>query len=211
MRRTWAVEDRSGCLIGRISLRDIDNGKAQARLGITFGAPYIGRGLGTDALGLFLDHYFTDLGFLVLLLDVAAPNQRAVRAYERLGFSHIGGDWRQADSRFDRHILSDPRYAQIQSLFSADPAWPGCRIFRDAAAQGRVVRAPMAAAGTLGSNSPRGLLTSFSKRVGDQFNRTICRLVPPLGRDMIDSGTDALCAAFTIDHIIGAWNVTDRG
>jgi hypothetical protein len=34
MRRTWAVEDRSGCLIGRISLRDIDTRKAQARLGI---------------------------------------------------------------------------------------------------------------------------------------------------------------------------------
>jgi RimJ/RimL family protein N-acetyltransferase len=66
---------------------------------------------------LFLDHYFNDLGFVVLLLDVAAPNQRAVRAYERLGFRHIGGDWRQADSRFDRRILSDPRYAQIHRFF----------------------------------------------------------------------------------------------
>jgi RimJ/RimL family protein N-acetyltransferase len=56
-------------------------------------------------------------GFLVLLLDVAAPNQRAVRAYERLGFSHLGSDWRQADSRFDRRILSDPRYAQIHRFF----------------------------------------------------------------------------------------------
>ena len=37
MRRTWAVEDYSGCLIGRISLRDIDTRKAQARLGITPG------------------------------------------------------------------------------------------------------------------------------------------------------------------------------
>ena len=54
MRRTWAVEDRSGHLIGRISLRDIDTRKSQARLGITFGAPYIGRGLGTEALALFL-------------------------------------------------------------------------------------------------------------------------------------------------------------
>ena len=117
MRRTWAVEDRSGCLIGRISLRDIDNRKAHARLGITFGAPYIGRGLGTEALRIFLDHYFTDLGFQVMLLDVAAPNQRAGRAYERLGFSHIGSDWRQADSRFDRRILDDPRYAQIHRFF----------------------------------------------------------------------------------------------
>jgi RimJ/RimL family protein N-acetyltransferase len=117
MRRTWAVDDRSGRLIGRISLRDIDNRKAHARLGITFGAPYIGRGLGTEALRMFLDYYFTELGFQVMLLDVAAPNQRAVRAYERLGFSHMGGDWRQADSRFDRRILDDPRYAQIHRFF----------------------------------------------------------------------------------------------
>jgi hypothetical protein len=40
-----------------------------------------------------------------------------VRAYERLGFSYIGGDWRQADSRFDGRILSDPHYAQIHRFF----------------------------------------------------------------------------------------------
>ncbi|HEU5099463.1 MAG TPA: GNAT family N-acetyltransferase, partial [Roseiflexaceae bacterium] len=112
-----ALEDRSGALIGRISLRDIDNRKAHARLGITFGAPYIGRGLGTEALAIFLDYYFTDLGFEAMLLDVAAPNQRAVRSYEHLGFSHVGRDWRQADGRFDRRILEDPRYRHIHRFF----------------------------------------------------------------------------------------------
>jgi RimJ/RimL family protein N-acetyltransferase len=117
MRRTWAVDNRGGCLIGRISLREIDTRKAQARLGITFGAPYIGQGLGTEALALFLDYYFNDLGFQAMLLDVAAPNQRAVRSYERLGFSFIGSDWREADSRFDRRLLDDPRYADIHKFF----------------------------------------------------------------------------------------------
>jgi RimJ/RimL family protein N-acetyltransferase len=117
MRRTWAVEDRAGRLIGRISLREIDTRKAHARLGITFGAPYIGQGLGTEALALFLDYYFTDLGFEAMLLDVAAPNQRAVRSYERLGFSFVGGDWRTADSRFDRRLLDDPRYTHIRQHF----------------------------------------------------------------------------------------------
>ena len=117
MRRTWAVENPAGCLIGRISLREIDARKAQARLGITFGAPYIGQGLGTEALALFLDYYFTDFGFLTMLLDVAAPNQRAVRSYERLGFSFVGSDWREADSRFDRRLLDNPRYADIHKFF----------------------------------------------------------------------------------------------
>ena len=117
LRRTWAVEDRAGHLIGRISLREIDTKKAQARLGITFGAPYIGQGLGTEALALFLDYYFTDLGFEAMLLDVAAPNQRAVRSYQRLGFSLVASDWRVVDSRFDRRILDDPRYANIHRFF----------------------------------------------------------------------------------------------
>lgn len=117
MRRTWAVEDRSGRLIGRISLRDIDTRKSQARLGITFGAPYTGQGLGTAALALFLDYYFNDMGFQIMVLDVAAPNQRAVRSYERLGFSFVGGDWRIADSRFDRRVLESPHYAHLQRFF----------------------------------------------------------------------------------------------
>src|SRR4051812_1962938 len=70
MRRTWAVEDHAGHLMGRISLREIDMRRGEARLGITFGAPYVGRGLGTEALATFLDYYFTDLGFQAMVLDV---------------------------------------------------------------------------------------------------------------------------------------------
>ncbi len=88
-RRTWAVEDLSGQLIGRISLREIDERSGVARLGITFGAPYVGRGLGTEALAAFLDSYFTDLSFRAMVLDVAAPNQRAVRCYHAARLSEL--------------------------------------------------------------------------------------------------------------------------
>lgn len=121
LRRTWAVEDTSGRLIGRISLRDIDNRRLQSRLGITFGAPYIGQGLGTEALAQFLDYYFTDFGLQLMVLDVAAPNQRAVRSYERLGFSHVGSDWRIADSRFDRRVLDSPHYSHLRQFFHQGP------------------------------------------------------------------------------------------
>lgn len=117
MRRTWAVEDLSGLLIGRISLREIDEDSGVARLGITFGAPYIGRGLGTEALAAFLDFYFTDLGFRTMVLDVAAPNQRAVRCYRRLGFQVVGGDWRDAGLYFDQRVLELPRYVDIRQFF----------------------------------------------------------------------------------------------
>jgi RimJ/RimL family protein N-acetyltransferase len=117
MRRTWAVEDRAGRLIGRISLREIDQRTGRARLGITFGAPFIGQGFGTEALALFLDYYFTSLGFELMVLDVAAPNQRAVRSYERLGFRHTGSDWREAGYRFDMRLLDNPHYAHLRRFF----------------------------------------------------------------------------------------------
>jgi RimJ/RimL family protein N-acetyltransferase len=117
VRRTWAVEDLSGLLIGRISLREIDERSGVARLGITFGAPYIGRGLGTEALATFLDFYFTDLSFRAMVLDVAAPNQRAVRCYRRLGFQVVGSDWRDAGLYFDQRVLERPRYVDIRQFF----------------------------------------------------------------------------------------------
>ena len=56
-------------------------------------------------------------GRLVMLLDVAAPNERAVRSYDRLGFSLVGSDWRVADSRFDRRVLDTPQYAHLRRFF----------------------------------------------------------------------------------------------
>jgi RimJ/RimL family protein N-acetyltransferase len=121
-RRTWAVEDSHGHLIGRISLREIDERKHQSRLGITFGAPYIGQHLGTEALTIFLGYYFLSLGFEVMLLDVAGPNERAVRCYQRLGFSTIGHDWRDAGIHFDQRLPDNPRYAHLRHFFQ-----PGSR------------------------------------------------------------------------------------
>ncbi|MEN9935381.1 MAG: hypothetical protein RLZZ387_1960 [Chloroflexota bacterium] len=116
-RRSWAVEDYAGNLMGRISLREIDERKSQARLGITFGAPYVSKGYGTEALALFLESYFTDLGFAVMVLDVAAPNVRAVRSYQRLGFSYVESDWRDAGSSFDRRVLELPQYTHLLPFF----------------------------------------------------------------------------------------------
>lgn len=117
VRRTWAVDDSNGNLMGRISLREVDERRGRARLGITFGAPFVGRGLGTEAMRLFLEHYFSDLGFQTMVLDVAGPNQRAVRSYISLGFQRIGDDWRNATSAFDSRILHQPQYAPLRQFF----------------------------------------------------------------------------------------------
>ncbi len=119
-RETWAVESHDAQLMGRISLREIDHQTARARLGVTFGAAYIGRGLGTETLTRFLEHYFNQMQFTTMLLDVAAPNVRAVHCYERLGFYYVSSDWRQASSNFDRYILERPQYRNLARFFRSE-------------------------------------------------------------------------------------------
>ena len=127
-RRTWAVDDRAGRLVGRISLREIDTRHGRARLGITFGAPYVGRGLGSEALAIFLDYYFDELGFQTMVLDVAAPNQRAVRCYEHLGFRYVGGDWRSTGACFNSRILNSPHYAPMRHFFRTNQRTAGLEV-----------------------------------------------------------------------------------
>jgi RimJ/RimL family protein N-acetyltransferase len=118
-RRWYAVEDLSGRLVGRLSLRQI-SGRKSARLGITLGAEYVGQGYGTDAIRTFLVYYFRELGFQTLYLDVAAPNERAIRCYENCGFQHVGSRYRGAGSDERLAFLKDDRYRDIRRFFKKE-------------------------------------------------------------------------------------------
>ena len=115
-RRWYAVEDLAGHLIGRLSLRHVVEGKS-ARLGITLAAGYLGRGYGTDAIRTFLVYYFQDLGFEALYLDVAAPNGRAIRCYEKCGFKQMGSHYRGVGSDERLAFLNDERYRHLRRFF----------------------------------------------------------------------------------------------
>ena len=115
-RRWYTIEDLSGQVIGRISLREID-GRRSARLGITIGADWVGRGYGTDALRTFLDYYFGELGFATLYLDVAAPNRRAIRCYEKCGFRRAGEEYRDAGTDTNLAFLRDKKYRHVRHFF----------------------------------------------------------------------------------------------
>jgi RimJ/RimL family protein N-acetyltransferase len=122
----WAVCLRDGTLIGRLSLRGVDPLRRSARLGITLTPNNVGHGLGTEAMRIFLQHYFGPLGFEVMVLDVAAINRRAVRCYERLGFAFVGTEWRNVgrDAAALR-LLQLPEFAEQRSHFRAALLQPG--------------------------------------------------------------------------------------
>lgn len=118
-RRLYTIEDEDGQVIGSLTLREIE-GRRSARLGITLGADYVSRGYGTEALRIFLDHYFETMGFGQMVLDVAATNQRAVRAYRSLGFRQVGQRFQPANHASYRVLWREPRYRHLRSFFRTE-------------------------------------------------------------------------------------------
>jgi diamine N-acetyltransferase len=115
-RRLYTIEDEQQSVIGSLTLREID-GRRSARLGITIGADFVSQGYGTEALGLFLDYFFTELGFAQMILDVAATNLRALRCYRTLGFREIGQHYRNTSHPSYRILRNDPRYQHLRRFF----------------------------------------------------------------------------------------------
>lgn len=115
-RRWYTIEDLNGQVVGRLSLREID-GHRSARLGITIGADWVGQGYGTDAIRTFLYHFFGELLFATLYLDVAAPNRRAIRCYEKCGFRRVGEEYRDAGPDARLAFLQDGKYQDIRHFF----------------------------------------------------------------------------------------------
>lgn len=119
-RRYYTIADEGAQIIGALSLRQIRVGH-QARLGITIGADWVGRGYGSEALRAFIAYAFTILRFQELCLDVAAPNVRAVRCYEGLGFQRVGEFQRPAGTRAELAFLAQERYEPVRRFFTPGP------------------------------------------------------------------------------------------
>lgn len=115
-RRLCTIEDEAHSVIGSLTLREI-NGRKSARLGITIGADFVSQGYGTEALQLFLDHFFEEMGFEQMILDVAATNLRAVRCYRSLGFRQLGSHYRTATDSSYRILQDEPQYRHLRRFF----------------------------------------------------------------------------------------------
>jgi diamine N-acetyltransferase len=113
-RQLYVIENEDQKVIGSLTLREID-GKSSARLGITLGADYVSQSYGTEALRVFLDYYFDEMGFHQMVLDVAGTNLRAIRSYLSLGFREVGHHWRRADHDSYYLLAKEPRYRHLRA------------------------------------------------------------------------------------------------
>lgn len=79
------------CLIGDIGLDGVLWNHGDAFVGIGIGERALwGKGYGTDAMRILLRYGFIELNLWRVSLDVFEYNPRAVRSYEKVGFTHEG-------------------------------------------------------------------------------------------------------------------------
>ncbi|MFI8517583.1 GNAT family N-acetyltransferase [Streptomyces sp. NPDC085481] len=84
------VERATGAVVGEAVLNEWDPANESCAFRICLTPAGIGRGLGTEATRLIVDHAFEGLGLHRVWLEVYAFNPRARRAYEKAGFRAEG-------------------------------------------------------------------------------------------------------------------------
>lgn len=84
------VDRTSGELVGEAVLAGWDEGNRSCWFRTLIGAAGRGRGLGTEATRLVVDHGFRVLGLHRITLEVYDFNPRARHVYEKVGFVHEG-------------------------------------------------------------------------------------------------------------------------
>lgn len=87
----FVIETNNGQLIGDIMYHGYRSDIKSVRLGVFIGEKaYWGRGLGTEAIRLFLGYLFEYKKVHKVELTVSAFNHRAIRAFGKCGFSIDG-------------------------------------------------------------------------------------------------------------------------
>jgi len=85
------IDNGSNELIGNCGFSDIDHINQTGEVGMFIGdKKYWNKGYGTEALSLLLDYGFKALNLHNISLRVYSFNERAIKAYEKIGFKITG-------------------------------------------------------------------------------------------------------------------------
>lgn len=114
--RGWSVV-RDETVIGMLTLRKIDLTARSGELGMLLGAPFVGQGLGTEALEGWLRTAFSCWQWQAVRLKVAAWNSRAMRLYARLHFVPVARFWEWAGPPEEWAFLLAPPYQALHPYF----------------------------------------------------------------------------------------------
>lgn len=110
------IDNASGELVGEAVLNEWDEENESCNFRTFVGAAGRGRGLGTEASRLVIEHGLTTMGLHRISLEVYDFNPRARHVYEKLGFVHEGTgrdallfDGERVDVHYMSILATDPR------------------------------------------------------------------------------------------------------
>lgn len=87
----FAIENKAGLYIGSCHVMNLNWKNRTTYFAVYIGNPdYRSKGYGTEALKLFLNFLFNELGLRKVKLNVFVFNKRAIRCYEKCGFKVDG-------------------------------------------------------------------------------------------------------------------------
>ena len=113
----WSIETLEGRLAGNVELRLTPRAK-RAEMGIAIQDKSLwSRGLGTDAVRLVLRYAFEDLQLNRVELTTDEENRRAVRCYEKCGFTREG--------LLRKHRLIDGKFGNTVVMAVLREEWLG--------------------------------------------------------------------------------------
>ena len=137
-------ETSTGRLIGTCAFSQLDGDNGSALYHITIGERDAwGRGYGTEATQLMIDHAFGTLGLHRIALFVFEFNERAIRAYTRCGFV--------VEGRSRESVWRDGRWWDELAMSILDTDWRRTRAERK-----RSAGEPLDEPGSNGSNGSNG-------------------------------------------------------
>jgi len=109
-----AVDLRENVAVAYVNFQKVDwNAGTMENMGIRVHPSFCNRGIGTAMLIMIRDWWF-EQGMKSLRLDVAGPNTRAQRCYEKVGFVRTGEFWRE-DSALAGGDLSGEEYDWLRA------------------------------------------------------------------------------------------------
>lgn len=103
------VRQEDDALVGEVVLNEIHRSNRSANFRVYVEASHTGRGYGTEAIRLMLDHGFGMLNLHRIELDVYTINERAAHVYEKLGFRREGvkrQNWYYGHPYYDSVVMS---------------------------------------------------------------------------------------------------------
>jgi RimJ/RimL family protein N-acetyltransferase len=108
-------------LVGCSGLHNIDYKDRKASIGIMIGEPEEwGKGYGSEATALMINHGFATLNLHRVWLHVYAHNARAIAAYEKLGF--------QREGTLRQDLYREGRYIDVYTMGMLREEWGGAQI-----------------------------------------------------------------------------------